>query len=392
MKQLEFIDIFSELEEFFDDPSFSVKRREFFASQLPRELKASDKRVMEALFAKVRIADIAQLHEDRDRLIVSLTRAEYSAIYGRATSVKAIFFSAAKHFMEFQAIEYIDKTTGEWVKAHVVDHVKITPDGNRLTVVFTDGILPVMAESQKKAMLALNLGEFSRLTGRYAQWFYELFTAFLSLDRDTFTFYQGQHELVSQLKLEELSMKSSHIMQSVIKPALAEINTKTTIVADVTVKKMGARVIGYYYTVARNQDPLPDNIEQRYSDPAEASNTHRKEGVPDAWWYAIYQAKKEKGKPHGQLAMDMYFDKLIQIVDEVEQLTLEDAFRIAYSSGWVINLHRKYFLDELKRGGTGKKGVSDPPAPKELTPEEKEASRKAGEEVLSRLKGVRTGR
>ena len=361
------------------DANFSVKSDAFAQAVLGEKVKPTYKRAFEGLMSKLTPVDIDELIKNDRPLVARLTPNEYKSMFPRDYRIPDIFEGAAEYYTEFSHIKvYEDGDTSKKPKLiNVVDTAEILEDGS-LQFLFTRGIMPHLND-MKSHWLVMSIQDFSRLSAKYSQHLFNMFSNWLC--KDVVSTRVEIADLRVLLSVPN-SYNNSRLMTKIIDVSIKEINDKTSMhVVYEPAKGRTGNAYQYLDFIVMKKESVEAEIEN--PDQLElvaelAVNQFTEQGVTDSQFNTIMRLRQDKSKPIYQEAMNAYFNMMIKIAGLDNTVAFDEILAKSISSGWVTNLEKEWFIDKTR-------SVKDNPVLGQTLPDEKKGKSPAPSTVEEAL-------
>ncbi|NCN44489.1 MAG: replication initiation protein [Thiomicrospira sp.] len=342
----------------FENEDYSVKTDSFAIAVLNPGIKPVYKRVFEGLLTKMTGLDVQEYIDNDKPLRLSISASEYRAKFPRDANLRQAFHETASFYHKNTGLQIIHpEGSGQdnvWI--NIVDSARLKPNGD-LEILFTRSVLPYLNDSQKR-LLIMNIPQFGKLSGKYAQKLFEIFSSWLSESKDIFHTKTKVDWLRQVLGVPE-SYNFSTFKENIFDSSLDDIQEKTDMRVEYTLTKVGRKFkyinFAIYWVKNETQESADTNeetqpiIEQSDPEPTEELvNTFQDQGVSDALFFGLRNARKDCGFTIHQAAMDAACRLLINFSKREDTYDLDYIFNLTIAAPCWKNYQPKYYINDEK--------------------------------------------
>jgi len=327
----------------FDDRSYSVKSDILANAVLGSQIKTTYKRAFEGLLSKMTTLDInAYIKEDKP-LRVSLSPKEYQQRFPRERNIKETFRETARYYQKNSSLEIIYPNDagndGKEEYINVVDTATIRPSGE-IEILFTRGILPHLNDVRGR-LLIMNIDEFGKLTGKYSQKIFEIFSAWLSKD---IVSNRVEIEWLRTILKVPQSYNFSRFKKQILDISIKDIHEHTQLqITILNIEKQGRSFKYIHFSLSNNEqeiDLINKNLDL-------VTNQFRNQGITDEMFNDLKSRRESLGLTFDQPGMNASCKILIKISEMEHTHDLETIFDITISSKWK-SYKAEYYRTELE--------------------------------------------
>ncbi|GAB6071556.1 hypothetical protein JCM30760_26540 [Thiomicrorhabdus hydrogeniphila] len=338
----------------FDDSNYSVKSDALALAALGSKVKAVHKRTFEGLLSKIKSIDLDDFIKNDKPLWVTLSENEYRAMFPRDSKVPEIFKSAAQYYSKNTTVEVWESGNydEEPTYVNVVDTARIRENGD-LQILFTRGVMPHLSEVKERALI-MDIRQFSKLSSKYAQKLFEIFSDLIAKD-----IVSTRIEIVGLRKILSVpvSYNNNRFMKLLLDVAIEEILEKTKLVIEYTPAKgrVGKAFQYIDFIVTVNDSDNSNDIDEISLDldlEIRPQNLYGELGITDKQFNTIVKMREDKKKPIYQESLNEYFKILKTISEDPKTKSFDEILGIIIMQGYVTRLEKSWFIDESKVDNT----------------------------------------
>lgn len=332
----------------FNDRSYSVKSDVLANAVLGYQIKTTYKRAFEGLLSKISTVDInAYIKEDKP-LIVSLSPREYQQRFPRERNITKTFSETARYYQKNSSLEILYPNDagniGKEEYINVVDTARIKENGD-IEILFTRGILPHLNDVRGR-LLIMNIDEFGKLTGKYSQKIFEIFSAWLSKD---VTINKVEIEWLRMILKVPESYNFSRFKKQILDISIKDIHEHTQVKVNYEAEKEGRSFKYINFIISNKQQGEMDLISE---DLDLITNQFKEKGITDEMFFALKSRRESLGLASDQVGMNAACNILIKIAKMKDTLDLESVFDTTIVSKWKSYKAIYYKIEQENRQNT----------------------------------------
>lgn len=327
----------------FDNTSYSVKSDSFAMSVLNAGIKPSYKRCFEGLLSKVTRMDVNDYIVNDKPLRVSLSPSEYNARFPRDANIRNTFRETAKFYQKNSHLEVIDPEDqdGEEKYINIVDTASIKPNGD-LEILFTRGVLPHLNDA-KSRLLIMDIDQFGKLGGKYAQKLFEVFSGWSKNNKDVIFQTKAEIDWFRKTLRVPSTYNFTNFKNSIFDSGIEEIHEKTDMRVEYSIIKEGRKNKYFNISVSWFDETVAvQNKVDVEEGSSEVVNHFADKGFDDVMFQDLLDRRKQLGQPHDQAGMNAACRTLLRIANEPGTYSLDEILDMTISNGWKNYLPEYY--------------------------------------------------